>query len=244
MAAVEKPLAPQRFPSAIRDPQVFERLLATAGEPDPRSRNPWPERNLALVATFLVTGIRAAEAVALDLGSLERNARHSRLGVLGRNGAVRVIPVDSALDEVLGDYLATRSARSPAAGDDTAAPFFVDVTGRRLSADQVRYVIKRLYVRAGLHDRIPPRSLVHVLRNTFAVSAAIAGTDVVELKVLLGHSSLETTRRYFELPVDDLRQDVGSDPSHVALRTYLQTRGSADPDRQPDVTKRAGSEDP
>ena len=242
MAAVEKPPAPERLPRAIRDPQVVERLLATAAEPDPRGRNPWPERDLALVATFYVTGIRAEEAVALDLGSFERTQRYGRLAVVGSNGAVRAIPVDPALGEVLGGYLATRAARSPAiAANDPAMPLFVDVTGRRLSADQVRYVIKRLYTRAGLGDRRPPGALVHALRHTFAVSAALAGTDVVELQVLLGHSSLETTRRYFDLPVEDLRQGLHPDPSQVVLRAYRQSRGSRDPVRRPDVAGRSGS---
>ena len=230
MAAVEKPPAPERSPGAIRDPEVIERLLTTAAEPDPRGRNPWPERDLALVATFYVTGIRAEEAVALDLGSFKRSPRNRRLAVVGRNGAVRAIPVDPALDEVLGGYLATRATRSlGAAAADPATPLFVDVTGRRLSADQMRYVIKRLYTRAGLGDRLPPGALVHALRHTFAVYAARAGTDVVELQVLLGHSSLETTRRYFELPVDDLQQGIHPDPSQVVLRAYLQSRASTAP---------------
>lgn len=230
MAAVAKPSAPDRSPCAIRDREVIERLLTTAAEPDPRGRNPWPERDLALVATFYVTGIRAEEAVALDLSSFERTPGYGRLAVVGRNGAARAIPVDPALDEVLGGYLATRAARSPATvADDPATPLFVDVTGRRLSADQVRYAIKRLYMRAGLGDRLPPGALVHSLRHTFAVSAALAGTDVVELQVLLGHSSLESTRRYFDVPVDDLRQGTLPDPSQIVLRAYRQSRGSTDP---------------
>ena len=227
MAAVEKPPPSERFPRAIRDPEVVERLLTTAAEADPRGRSPWPERDLALVATFFVTGIRAEEAVALNLGSLQRAPRGGRLAVVGRNGAVRAVPVDPALDEVLGGYLATRAVRSPAAaGDDPATPLFVDVAGRRLSADQVRYIVKRLYMRAGLDGRLPPGAVVHALRHTFAVSAALAGTDVVELQVLLGHSSLETTRRYFDLPVDDLRRGIHPNPSQVALRAYLHSRGS------------------
>lgn len=242
MAAVEKPPIPERVPPAIREPEVVERLLTTATEPDPRGRNPWPERDLALVATFFVTGVRAEEAVALDLGSLKGTPRSRRLAVVGRNGAVRAVPVDRALDAVLGGYLATRAARSLAApGDDPAAPLFVDVTGRRLSADQVRYVIKRLYRRAGVDDRLTPGALVHALRHTFAVSAVLAGTDVVELQVLLGHSSLETTRRYFDLPVDDLGQGIHLNSSEFVLRAYLQSRGSTDPHRRRDVTKRGGS---
>ena len=204
MPAVVKPPAPERSPRAVGDPEVVERLLATAAEPDPRGRDPWPERDLALVATFFVTGIRVEEAVALDLASLPRRAGHRRLAVVGRNGAVRAIPVDPALEEVLARYLASRAARSlGAAGDDRATPLFVDVRGRRLSADQVRYAVKRLYVRAGLRDRVPSGAPVHALRRTFAVSAALAGTDLVELQALLGHASLETTRRYLDPPVDD-----------------------------------------
>lgn len=242
MAAVEKPPPPERLPRAIRDPEVVERLLATAAEPDRRGRDPWPERDLALVATLFVTGIRAEEAVSLDLGSLERTPQCRRLMVEGKKGAVRAVPVDPSLDEVLCGYLATRAARSrTSAGDDPATPLFVDVTGRRLSADQVRYLIKRLYTRAGLGGRLPPGALVHALRQTFAVSAALAGTDIVELQGLMGHSSLETTRRYFDLPVGDLRQGTHPNPSQLALRAYLQGRGSADPHRRPDVAERSGS---
>jgi site-specific recombinase XerC len=62
MAAVRKPRRVDGAPRAIRDPDAAARLLATAAQPDPRGRNPWPERDLALVATFCVTGIREGEA--------------------------------------------------------------------------------------------------------------------------------------------------------------------------------------
>jgi integrase/recombinase XerD len=61
MAAVPKPRRVDGAPRAIRDPDAAARLLATAAEPDPRGRDPWPERDLALVATFCVTGIRECE---------------------------------------------------------------------------------------------------------------------------------------------------------------------------------------
>ncbi|MDP9019205.1 MAG: site-specific integrase, partial [Actinomycetota bacterium] len=71
MAAVGKPRREAGAPRAIRDPDAAARLLATAAQPDPRGRDPWPERDLALAATFCVTGIREGEAVALGMGSLE-----------------------------------------------------------------------------------------------------------------------------------------------------------------------------
>ena len=71
MAAVGKPTATSGPPRAIRTPDATARLLAAAAVADPRGRDPWPERDLALVATFCVTGIREAEAVALGMGSFE-----------------------------------------------------------------------------------------------------------------------------------------------------------------------------
>jgi integrase/recombinase XerD len=60
--------------------------------------------------------------------------------------------------------------------------------------DQVKYLIERLYVRAGCG---PGRrqALVHALRHSFATSAPEAGADVVELQTLLGHVTLDTTQR-------------------------------------------------
>ena len=69
MAAVPKPKAPSAMPRSIHGRDTVERLLRTASEPDPRARDPWPARDLALMATFCVTGVHESEAAGLDIGS-------------------------------------------------------------------------------------------------------------------------------------------------------------------------------
>ncbi len=225
MAAVAKPPRVADAPRAIRAPDAAARLLAAAAQADPRGRDPWPERDLALVATFCVTGIREAEAVALGMGSLEGAPGARRLQVVGKGSKARAIPIEAALEEVLEAYLATRQARFERHDlDHPATPLFVDVRGRRLSVDQVKYLIERLYVRAGLRARVPPGALVHALRHTFATSALEAGADVVELQTLLGHASLDTTRRYLDATAEGLRDVVRGHPGQIALRKHL--RGS------------------
>ncbi len=222
MAAIPKPKTPSSLPRSIRARDAVPRLLATAAEADPRGRHPWPLRDLALVATFCVTGIREAEAVELSSGSLEGEPDARRLRILGKGGKARPVPIDPSLDALLAAYQAERAARFPSHDlNHPATPLFVDHRGKRLNVDQVRYLVERLYVRAGLRAHVPPGALVHALRHTFATSALEAGADVVELQELLGHASLETTRRYLSATGAGLRQVIAAHPSQAALRTVL-----------------------
>jgi integrase/recombinase XerC len=143
--------------------------------------------------------------------------------VAGKGNKTRAIPIEGGLEEVLEAYLATRRANFEHHDlDHPATPLFVDVRGRGLSVDQVKYLIERLYVRAGLRARVPAGALVHALRHTFATSALEAGADVVELQTLLGHASLDTTRRYLDATAEGLREVVRGHPGQVALRDHLR----------------------
>jgi integrase/recombinase XerD len=225
MAAIPKPKTPVVLPRSIRARDAIARLLAVAVEPDPRSRQPWPARDLAVVATFCVTGIREAEAVGLNIGSWSGEPGARRLEVVGKGGKARPIPIDPVLDEVLSGYQKERAARFPKHDlDHPGTPLFVDVRGRRLSVDQVRYLVERLYVRAGIRAQVPSGALVHALRHTFATAALEAGADVVELQELLGHASLETTRRYLSATGQGLRHVIQAHPGQAALRATWHGR--------------------
>ena len=225
MAAIPKPKAPTVLPRSIRARDGVARLLHTASEVDSRARNPWPARDLAVIATFCVTGIREAEAAGLDVGSLSGEPGARRMEVRGKGGKVRPIPIDATLDLVLTGYQRERADRFPKHDlDHPGTPLFVDVVGRRMSVDQIRYLVEKLYVRAGIRAQVPAGALVHALRHTFATSALEAGADVVELQELLGHASLETTRRYLSATAQGLRHVIQSHPSQAALRQSLADR--------------------
>jgi site-specific recombinase XerD len=219
MAAIPKPKAPSSLPRSIRAPDAVARLLRTAAEVDSRARHPWPRRDLALIATFCVTGIREAEAAGLDMGSLGGEPGARRMEVKGKGGRVRPIPVGRSLEAVLDAYQDERRDRFPKHDlGHPATPLFVDARGRRMNVDQIRYLVEKLYVRAGIRAQVPPGALVHALRHTFATSALEAGADVVELQELLGHASLETTRRYLSATAQGLRHVIEAHPGQAALR--------------------------
>jgi site-specific recombinase XerD len=223
MAAIGKPRLAPSAPKAIKADDAAQRLLTTATTIDTTARHPWPERDLALVALFLVSGIREGEAVALGVASLAGPAGARRLEVTGKGNKSRSIPIDAALENVLAAYQASRAARFADHDlDHPSTPLLVDTRGRRLAAHQMRYLIERLYTRAGIRARIPAGAMVHALRHSFATDALQAGADIVELQALLGHASLDTTRRYLDASAEGLRDVIKGHPSQIALREHLR----------------------
>lgn len=225
MGGVAKPRTPSAAVKVIRGQDVTARLLATAATVDPRARHPWPERDTALVATLAVTGIRLGEAVALSIRSLDGPVGERRLTVVGKGDKTRALPLYPALEAVLDCYLASRGTRFPAHNlVRPTTPLFVHHTGTPITPRQVQYLIERLYVRAGIRSQVPPGALVHALRHTFATTALEGGANVVEVQQLLGHASLDTTKRYLEATANELRDSLRAHPGNLALQHHLATQ--------------------
>lgn len=227
MRAVSQPKAGRGRAKAIAGDDVAGLLLQTAATTDPTARWPWPGRDVALLATFLVTGLRLSEAVGLDLDAFSGPDGARRLSVLGKGGKARTIPIEPAYEQLVEQYLEERAERFPRHRlSDRAVALFVRAdNGERPSRQQVEYWVDKVYRRAGVRNRVPPGALVHALRHTFATAALDHGTDVVELQELLGHSSLDTTRRYLDATAAGLREAVAGHPAQAALKRFAARQG-------------------
>ena len=69
------------------------RVIEAASTPNPRGRDPWPERDRALVAVFAGAGVRIGEVISLRVNDVEARDRAPRLRVYGKAGRRRVVPV-------------------------------------------------------------------------------------------------------------------------------------------------------
>ena len=107
MAAVAKPKVPRRQPKALQGEGTPEQLLRSLAAGKRQGPGAWPERDLAFVATALLTGLRLSELLSLDMGSLDGREGERRLRVTGKGSKVRFVPVEAPLEAVISSYLVT-----------------------------------------------------------------------------------------------------------------------------------------
>jgi integrase len=185
----------QRQPRILSAAEIREILEAARRLPPSNSLRP------ATVATLLgllyTTGLRIGEAMALDVGDLDR--RDQILTIRrGKFGKSRALPLRESTAEALVRYL-DHPLRP--LGTEASAPLFVSLRRRRLSYPAVWPVLQKVFLAAGINKPLPRP---HDFRHTFAVSRVVAwytqGRDVNALlpmlSTYLGHVSVENTRLY------------------------------------------------
>ncbi len=221
MPAVGRPRTPLPRPKPLRGADTPEELLAAVARADGRQRDPWPERDLAVLALALCAGLRLSELLALRVASLAGRAGERRLDVAGKGGRPRVVPVEPELDRVVVDYLDSRRRRFGARTVGPDSPLLVDRRGEPLRRGGLQYLVDSCYRRAGIGDRVPRGARLHALRHTFATRLAEDGASAAEIMRLLGHASLASSQAYIEVTAGQQRAAVRSNRTYRALAGLL-----------------------
>lgn len=193
---VRRPRLPRRLPVYLSAEEAKALLEAAA------QAGPYPERDEALIATFLYTGCRLGELLALTPDDVDWVAGAIRF--YGKGGKERIVPLRPELAERLQRY---RASLPPA--HRRVPRLFLSRRGRPLSPSGVRYLLRRLL--AALPDARPGVS-PHKLRHTVATLLLQADADLRSIQELLGHASLATTQRYTHVLTRRLREQLNRLP--------------------------------
>ncbi len=218
MAAIEKPKAGKSRPKAITGDDSIELLLQAAASKGKTVRNPWPERDLAIIVTLITCGLRLSELLDLTMRSIDGPPGDRVIGVRGKGNKERTVPLEPVVESLIATYIETRLRRFPGRIRVDAA-LFVGNDGTPMKRGGLQYLVDRLYREAGIRSRVPAGALVHALRHTFATSLARNGASGTELQRLLGHESLATTQRYVDATAREVRDAAKTNDAYRALRT-------------------------
>ena len=141
-------------------------------------------RNRAVIYTFLTTGIRESEMMALKKEDLEGNALSVRSGK-GNKDRVLYLPDETVRH--INKYLSKR--------DDNRQELFLNIHGEPINHYSLNMVIKSIMTRAGIDKQIS----AHKLRHSYATLLLGETNDLALTQDVLGHASPATTRIYAQV---------------------------------------------
>jgi len=176
---------PEHLPRAM-DPDDVVRLLSVIDE----------VRDRALVLVLLRTGVRIGELLSTRLSDLNMDEQTITIFEGTKNRRGRVVYFSDDAREALRAWLRKR---------DPMAPFLFHSRARgRLSYTSASMMFKKYLQAAGVAHR---GYSLHALRHTYASELLNGGMRLVSLQELMGHDSIEVTRRYARLTNKTRRQE-------------------------------------
>ena len=155
-------------------------------------------RGAVIVLTLLDTGLRVNELINLKMGNVW--LEDGLVKVLGKGNKERLVPIGKQIRKLLWRYI---NQYRPEPALSKLDNMFLTQDGRPLTKNRVDSIMKRYGLMAGLTG---VRCSPHTLRHTFAINFLRNDGDVFSLQKILGHSSLEMTRRYCELANVDIKK--------------------------------------
>ena len=204
MAKVSTPKMPQRLPIFFRENEVEH--IYDAGIFDDSFEG---ERDKLMLRILYETGIRRSELEHLTEDRVNLSDRSIK--VLGKGDKERIVPINDELAQTIATYLQHKHALG-----SYDSQLLVDDKGRAITNSKI-YTTVRKYMRPLSHaDRVSP----HVFRHTFATHMLNEGADIMAIKELLGHASLDATQIYTHVTREHLKTAY----KHAHPRAQRQNR--------------------
>ena len=155
------------------------------------------QRNALILEMLYATGIRVGELVSIKIDDIDFY-NHS-IKILGKGRKERIVFYGSYCEDVLDLYLSDGYQKLNTKNTNY---LFLNKNGDEISSRYIGIIIENAVRKCQLDYHISP----HTLRHTFATDLLNAGADLMTVKELLGHSSINTTGIYTHVTSEQLRK--------------------------------------
>jgi integrase/recombinase XerD len=168
-------------------------------------------RTWTVINFCMATGARLSTIINIRVCDLDLDAnmviyRHTK------NKRQQIIPISKTLHQVLVEYLTFRNASNE---EDY---LFCNAHGQKISIRSLQDSVSDYN-----HSRNVNKTSIHMFRHTFAKITVINGIDPFRLQKILGHSTLDMTRKYCNLYSTDLVEGFND---YNPLEKFTSFRGN------------------
>jgi integrase/recombinase XerC len=178
---ISNPKRAKSLPKYVKDDDLEKMFLVSD------KSTPLGQRNNLIIEMLYATGVRVSELVNIKLNDI--NNYDNTIKILGKGSKERIVLFGSFCEDALKLYLDDGRC---ILDKNNSEYLFLNKNGSKLSDRSVRNIINDIVFKCSIDYHISP----HTLRHTFATDMLNAGADLVSVKEMLGHSSLNTTSIY------------------------------------------------
>jgi integrase/recombinase XerD len=191
-ATVSPPAKSRKLPQVLSHAEVTKLLESASGA------DPIEVRDRALLEVMYGCGLRASEAVGLELTDIDLERGFVRPH--GKGSKERIVPIGRQAAAAVERYLRTARPRLAPPGGERR--LFVNFRGGKLTRQGLYKIIQRHAKEIGLERKMSP----HTLRHTFATHLLTGGCDLRSVQEMLGHAAVSTTQLYTHLSRERIKE--------------------------------------
>ncbi len=159
----------------------------------PNTSTPEGIRDLVLLCILYDTGGRVQEIADLTVRNI-RLENPAKVQLTGKGRKTREVPLLPKTVQLLQRYMIEHRLLAPDKQDN---PLFCNRHNSKLTRSGIAYILNKYVQQASsqlstFHESVSP----HVLRHTKAMHLLQAGVNIIYIRDILGHASVDTTQVY------------------------------------------------
>lgn len=152
-------------------------------------------RHLAILSLLYETGARVQELIDLTPESLRISVEPYTILLYGKGRKYRIIPLVGEQIRILKDYMNENHLFDT---EKQKSPLFYNARGEKLTRAGITFILKTYVDTARKKDAtlMPKNITPHSLRHSKAIHLLQAGINLIYIRDILGHASIQTTGIY------------------------------------------------
>lgn len=188
---ISNPKKNKNLPHYLKDDEI-NKLFSI-----PDTNTALGQRNLLIIEMLYATGVRVSELVNIKLKDID--IYNDSIKIRGKGNKERIVFFGSFCKSALEIYLDEGRKELDKKG---SIYLFLNKFGNKLSDRMIRNILDDLILKAGVEKHVHP----HMIRHTFATDMLNSGADLMTVKELLGHESINTTSIYTHVSNEQIRR--------------------------------------
>jgi site-specific recombinase XerD len=191
---------------------TIDDLKEIFSKPDIRSTG--GKRDLAILTLLYDSGARVQEIVDLKLRDIRLNIP-ATVKLSGKGNKARIVPImpDTAkiISEYIGCFMVSKSEQ----------PLFFNKRNEKLSRSGIEFIISKYVdmVNLGVKPLSTDKVTPHVFRHSKAMHLVQANVNIIYIRDLLGHVSVQTTEIYAKADSEAKRKALEQASKNIVPQT-------------------------